>query len=171
VTTVKTVTAVPKVLTAAQKKAAAKKAAAKKAAAIKAKKKAKAKAKRAKIIKIAKKYRGVRYVFGGASPAAGFDCSGYTKYVYKKAINMTLPHSANGQAHKGRKVSAKNAKAGDLVIYSYPYSANFHVAIYVSKNKTIAAQKPGRVTGITNLFWGSGESHKYVDVIDPSVGL
>jgi cell wall-associated NlpC family hydrolase len=140
------------------------------AAIVLAKKKAKAATERHRIIATAKKYRGIRYVFGGASPRTGFDCSGFTKYTFGKSVHMTLPHSANAQSRLGRRVSAAKAKPGDLVVYSYPGNRNFHVAILLNKKQVIHAKKPGTVTQVGNLHWG-GTSVQYIDVVDPHVGL
>lgn len=95
-----------------------------------------------RIVAVAKKYVGhARYVEGGASPKRGFDCSGFTKYVYAKAGAGTLPHNAEAQRRmKGmHRVSAGKARAGDLVFYSRPA---FHVAIYAGKHMQYAAATP-----------------------------
>lgn len=98
----------------------------------------------ARIISIAKRYVGkARYVDGGETPKHGFDCSGYTKYVYAKAKVRKLPHNAEAQRHvKGMHVvSAKHARPGDLVFYLSSGNA-FHVAIYAGHHKQYAAATP-----------------------------
>lgn len=97
-----------------------------------------------RIIAFAKKYVGkVRYRDGGASPRSGFDCSGYTMYVYAKAHAPTLPHNAERQRHNKhlRSVSARSALAGDLVFYMSGGYA-FHVAIYAGHGKQYSAATP-----------------------------
>lgn len=89
-----------------KKKAAKKKAAPKKASSSKD-------AKRRAIVKTARQNLHVKYRFGGTTPK-GWDCSGYTRYVFGKN-GIKLPHSSSGQSHKGHRVSAKNAKPGDLI--------------------------------------------------------
>ncbi|WP_235936245.1 C40 family peptidase [Brevibacterium rongguiense] len=77
------------------------------------KKKSSAAAKRAAIVKTARKNLHVKYRYGGTT-RKGWDCSGFTRYVYGKN-GIKLPHSSSGQKSKGHRVSAKNAKAGDLI--------------------------------------------------------
>ena len=74
----------------------------------------KEKEKRDAIIKEAKKHLGVKYRWGGTSPKTGWDCSGYTQYVYGKN-GIDLPRNTSAQRNAGTVVSAKNAKPGDLV--------------------------------------------------------
>lgn len=98
----------------------------------------------AQIIAIAKSYVGkVRYVDGGASPRTGFDCSGYTQYVYARAKAGKLPHNAEAQwrLNSMHRVSAAHARPGDLVFYrSGGYS--YHVAIYAGHHMQYAAATP-----------------------------
>lgn len=91
----------------------------------------------ASIVKTAKKYVGTPYRSGGTTPK-GFDCSGFTSYVYKKAGVKNLPRTTSGQRHVGKKISKKSAKPGDLI-----YSPG-HVAIYLGGNKQIDAPRPGK---------------------------
>lgn len=85
----------------------------------------------------AMKHVGTPYVWGG-STTKGFDCSGYTQYVYAKAVGVKLPRTSSAQAKVGTKVSARKAKAGDLV------ASPGHVAIYLGGGYLIDAPKPGR---------------------------
>jgi lipoprotein Spr len=102
-----------------------------------------------KVIDSAKRYLGVDYVFGGASPS-GFDCSGFTMYVYK-SVGVNLPHTASGQANLGVAVSKDELQAGDLVFFETYKSGISHVGIYIGDGKFIhASSGAGRVT-ITNL--------------------
>lgn len=140
------------VQTAAQKAAAAKHAAAVKAAkhraAVKAAKK-RAAAHRAavkrhraavkrhrvavrghKMVTVAARYKGRPYRYGASGPGA-FDCSGFTRFVARKALHVSLPHYAQGQAHNGhiKHVSRSNRKIGDLVFF-HSGGYVFHVGIY-----------------------------------------
>jgi cell wall-associated NlpC family hydrolase len=99
-----------------------------------------------KVVKVAERYKGSRYRFGGVSPA-GFDCSGFTKYVYAK-FGISLPHSASAQGRIGKRVSRASAKPGDLVITS----GGAHVGIYVGKGKFIDAPMPGQVVHIRKIY-------------------
>jgi cell wall-associated NlpC family hydrolase len=98
-----------------------------------------------RIIMIAKKYVGhARYREGGSSPSQGFDCSGYTRYVYAHAaVTRRLPHNAEAQRHfrHMRRISARSARAGDLVFYLSGGSA-YHVAIYAGHGMQYAAATP-----------------------------
>lgn len=69
-----------------------------------------------KVLQVAAKYVGVPYVFGGETPA-GFDCSGYVKFVFSQ-FGISLPHSVNGQARLGKIINPEDALPGDLVIMS-----------------------------------------------------
>ncbi|WP_375483537.1 C40 family peptidase [uncultured Jatrophihabitans sp.] len=94
-----------------------------------------------RIVTVAKRYVGkARYRKGGASPRRGFDCSGYTRYVYQTAKVRTLPHNAEGQRHSKhmRRISARSARPGDLVFYMSGGRA-FHVAIYAGHHMQYAA--------------------------------
>ena len=71
-------------------------------------------AQRASIIKDAKANLGVKYVWGGTSPKSGWDCSGYTQYVYGKN-GIKLPRTTSQQRYAGKEVSIKDAKPGDLI--------------------------------------------------------
>lgn len=82
---------------------------------------------------------GCRYVFGGSSPS-GFDCSGFTMYCYKKYYSISLPHGANMQMHRGRKVSLKSLQTGDLVFFDHDHNGKAdHVGIYVGGGKLVHA--------------------------------
>jgi len=83
-----------------------------------------------RIITAARKYYRARvpYVEGGSTPR-GFDCSGYTQYVYREARVSKLPRTAEQQRRSVRHISRANARPGDLVFYLSGGSA-FHVAIY-----------------------------------------
>jgi len=87
------------------------------------------------VIEIASRYVGVPYKRGGSSPK-GFDCSGFTQYVYGQ-LGIDLPHQSGGQPGKGRVVSRSDARPGDLI-----YTPG-HVAIYAGGNKQIDASTPG----------------------------
>lgn len=91
------------------------------------------------VIAYAKKYLGVDYVYGGSSPS-GFDCSGFTMYVYSH-FGYSLPHSASSQLKNGTSISRSNLKPGDLVFFRKPGSsyAATHVGIYVGNSQFIHA--------------------------------
>ena len=90
-----------------------------------------------RIIDVAKRFVGGRYVEGGASPR-GFDCSGYTMYAYAQANVHKLAHNANAQRLSMRAISRSHARPGDLVFYLHGGYA-YHVAIYAGHGWQYAA--------------------------------
>ena len=110
------------------------------------------------IVAYAKKYLGYKYVYGGTSPSTGFDCSGFTYYVYKH-FGYTLSRSSVSQATNGTKVEKKDLQPGDLVIYKNKSLTRIgHVGIYIGDNKMIHASEPGVGVIITDI---DSKAHKY----------
>ena len=93
------------------------------------------------IVDTACSYIGVRYVYGGASPS-GFDCSGFTMYVYKQ-FGYSLPQTATGQLlNHGTSVSKDEMQMGDLVFFRDPSitsKAASHVGVYIGGGKFVHA--------------------------------
>ena len=89
-----------------------------------------------------KQYLGVHYCHGGSTPSC-FDCSGFTKYVYKKN-GIYLPRTADAQLSRMKVISKKNAKAGDLVFFINRSGYAYHVGIYIGNNRIMHSPKPGR---------------------------
>ena len=89
-------------------------------------------------VQIANRLTGIRYVWGGASPRSGFDCSGFVQYVYAR-LGIALPHYTVSQYHRGRAVSRSSLRPGDLVFF---YGLN-HVGIYAGAGKYIHAPRTG----------------------------
>ena len=87
------------------------------------------------VVDIARRYVGTPYVHGGTSPA-GFDCSGFTSYVFAQ-VGVSLPRSSGAQRNAGQVVSAAEARPGDLVW------GPGHVGIYTGNGQHIAARNPG----------------------------
>ena len=101
-----------------------------------------------KVISYAKKLLGKPYVWGAQGPN-GFDCSGFTYYVYKNAAGITLPRTSSQQSRYGTAVSKSNLKPGDLVFFdtSGPNNGGVtHVGMYIGNGQFIhAASGQGRV--------------------------
>ena len=100
------------------------------------------------VISYAKQFLGSKYVYGGTT-ASGFDCSGFTQYVYKH-FGVTLNRTAAAQYSNGTSVT--NLQAGDLVMFGK--SGINHVGIYIGGNTFIHAANPGR--GVTTDTLASG---------------
>jgi cell wall-associated NlpC family hydrolase len=95
---------------------------------------------------IAARYLGVPYVYGGSSPA-GFDCSGFVKYVYAQ-VGISLPHSGAAQGRLGTRVALSAAVPGDVVVLD----GGAHVGIYVGGGRMIDAPEPGRVVSVDAIY-------------------
>lgn len=100
----------------------------------------------AQIVAMAMQYLGVRYRSGGSSPN-GFDCSGFTMYLYAQ-LGYSLPHSATSQYRScGYAVDKSDLQVGDLVFFSDSSHAIGHVGIYIGDGQIIHARySVGKVT-------------------------
>ena len=97
------------------------------------------------VVGIAMQFLGVPYVWGGASPS-GFDCSGFSMYVYGK-MGVSLPHHAASQYNMGTPVSKDQLQAGDLVFFN----GLGHMGIYIGGGQFIHAPHTGDVVKISSL--------------------
>lgn len=91
------------------------------------------------VVRIATRYYGVPYVWGGTTPR-GFDCSGFTMYVFKKA-GIRLPRVSRAQYAYTRKISRSQARPGDLVFFGSPVH---HVGIYIGNGYMIHSPRKGK---------------------------
>ena len=117
------------------------------------------------IVDTAKQYLGTSYVYGGASPS-GFDCSGFTMYIYKQ-FGYSLPHTASGQWQSGigSKVWSIGAlQPGDLVFFNDPSrnagKACSHAGIYVGGGQFIHSSS-SRSKGVVISDLTSGYYNTY----------
>lgn len=108
------------------------------------------------IIATAKNYLGVPYVFGGASPEEGFDCSGFLKYVFARN-GIEIPRTADEQYLLGKLVKQSQLVAGDLVFFTTYEPGASHCGIYLGNDKFIHASssKGIRVDDINDSYWAS----------------
>lgn len=96
------------------------------------------------VVQEALQYQGVPYVFGGSSPA-GFDCSGYVRYVFSK-FGIDLPHSVPAQAALGTAIAREDAVAGDIVIMPG------HNGFYMGNGMILDAPRAGGVVSVRPIW-------------------
>jgi hypothetical protein len=101
--------------------------------------------------------RGTRYRYGGASPRTGFDCSGFTMWVYKEH-GADLPHSSIDQFHLGSRGRNKriwkrrNLEVGDLVFFKTTSRRVGHAGIYIGNGKFIHSSSSGGHVRVSNIY-------------------
>lgn len=101
------------------------------------------------VVRETMKYLGIPYVWAGATPSGGFDCSGLVLYVYAK-FGVEFPHGATMQAHMGTPVPFGRMQPADLVFFGN--SAFYHhVGIYIGDDLFIEAPHTGDVVKISKL--------------------
>ena len=106
-------------------------------------------AKRQSVLNYAAQFLGVPYVYGGSTPS-GFDCSGFTSYVFKNTVG-SIPRVAQAQYDATTRVSKDNLLPGDLVFFGSSTSSISHVGIYVGNNQFIHAPSTGDVVKYSSL--------------------
>ncbi|PTQ85680.1 peptidoglycan hydrolase CwlO-like protein [Trichococcus patagoniensis] len=94
------------------------------------------------VVSIAAKYIGVPYVWGGKTPS-GFDCSGFTSYVFREAYGIEIGGYTVPQENSGTQIAVSAAQAGDLIFWG-SRGATYHVAISVGGGQYIHAPAPGQ---------------------------
>jgi peptidoglycan DL-endopeptidase CwlO len=104
--------------------------------------------------------RGAPYVYGGSTPA-GFDCSGFTSYVYGK-LGIALAHSSYDQWTSGPHVPRADLKPGDLVFFA----GLGHVGMYIGGGNFIHAPHTGTVVSVDRLS-GSWYGAEYDGAVRP----
>jgi cell wall-associated NlpC family hydrolase len=91
-----------------------------------------------RVLATAQRYLGTPYRYGGASPAAGFDCSGFVQYVFGRN-HVELPRTSRQQAATGKplSLSVDSLMPGDLMLFSSTGRGVNHVAIYLGNNRMV----------------------------------
>lgn len=111
------------------------------------------------VVSFAKKYLGYDYVSGGTTPSTGFDCTGFTYYVYN-ACGYSLSRSCSIQAKSGTAVSKSDLKAGDLLLFNNGANGSIgHVGIYIGDGVFIHAANSRR--GVVTDTINSGYYNTY----------
>ncbi len=101
---------------------------------------------------------GIKYARGGNTPEAGFDCSGFVRYVFKQAASLTLPHSALAISQIGKTVPKNDLQPGDLVFFNTMRNTFSHVGIYLGNNRFIHSPSAGgkvRVESMQDGYWST----------------
>ena len=110
-----------------------------------------------KIVEVAKKYQGVKYVYGGTT-TSGFDCSGYVQYVYKE-LGISLPRTTGEMYNQGTYVAKSNLQVGDLIFFNANKNGKVsHVGIYIGSGQFAhASSSQGVMVSAVNdpYYWGS----------------
>jgi lipoprotein Spr len=110
-----------------------------------------------KIIKLGKRYLGVKYRFGAPSGStSAFDCSSFTQYIYGK-YGVKLPRVSSSQATRGRKVTKASLRKGDLLFFKSPKRTGNrigHVAVYLGNNRILHTySKTGVTSSSLTGYW------------------
>ena len=106
-----------------------------------------------KVISLAKTLLGKPYVWGAQGPSS-FDCSGFTYYVFKNSVNVTIPRVSKDQSKYGTSVSKSNLKVGDLIFFDTNGSNDgnvSHVGIYMGNNEFIHASSSKKKVVISQM--------------------
>lgn len=103
-------------------------------------------------------FLGVRYRRGGNSADEGFDCSGFTRYVFEHSLGLVLPRRADQQATRAGLLEVRHdeLRPGDLVFFNTMRRAFSHVGIYVGEGKFIHAPRSGaqvRIEDMREAYW------------------
>ena len=106
---------------------------------------------RASVVSYALQFVGNRYVWGGTSLEKGVDCSGFTMRILGK-YGISLPHSSKAQPSYGTKISASEAKPGDLFFYGSGRSIS-HVAIYIGNGQIVHASNKRDGIKVSNAYY------------------
>lgn len=106
---------------------------------------------RASVVSYALQFVGNRYVWGGTSLEKGIDCSGFTMRILGK-YGISLPHSSKAQPSYGTKISASEAKPGDLFFYGSGRSIS-HVAIYIGNGQIVHASNKRDGIKVSNAYY------------------
>lgn len=111
-----------------------------------------------RIIQLSMRYLGVPYVFGGVT-TNGFDCSGFTRHVYR-SVGLELPRAADDQFAVGRPVSISRLQPGDLVFFTTYEPGASHSGIYIGDGKFISATSSRGIAidRLNSSYW----SQRYV---------
>jgi peptidoglycan DL-endopeptidase CwlO len=116
-------------------------------------------------VDIAEHYLGVPYVWGGAMPSTGFDCSGLTAFVYAQ-LGVNLPHYAAAQFAAYPRLDPTQLQPGDLVFFEPKLDGPGHVALYIGNDRIIEAPHTGALIRIVS-FSGTAAKLGFLGAVRP----
>jgi peptidoglycan hydrolase-like protein with peptidoglycan-binding domain len=103
----------------------------------------------ARVAAVAKRYLGIPYRWGGESPGAGFDCSGFVMYVFSR-VGVSLPRVVSAQYRVGKPVSRSELRPGDIVFFD----SLGHDGIYIGGGRFVHSPSSGDVVKISSIHEG-----------------
>lgn len=101
-------------------------------------------------------YLGIRYRYGGSSPATGFDCSGLVAYAAEQSLGMKLPRNAAEIHQLGKPVDRNALQVGDLVFFNTMGRRYSHVGIYLGDDRFVHSPSSGGVVRVERMdmaYW------------------
>jgi len=112
----------------------------------------------AELVMAALNFLDVQYRYGGNDAREGFDCSGFTRYVFATALGLQLPRRADQQARQPgwQRVDSDELRPGDLVFFNTLKRAFSHVGLYIGDGRFVHAPRSGaqvRVEDMTTRYW------------------
>jgi NlpC/P60 family protein len=121
-------------------------------------------------VSIGERFLGVPYLWAGADPMSGFDCSGFVMYVYGQ-LGISLLHASSKQFREGHRIARANLKAGDLVFFEpggsgAPPGLPGHVGMFVGGDRMIEAPHTGEVVKFSSLAQRA-KALKYLGAVRP----
>ncbi|WP_300002949.1 C40 family peptidase [uncultured Cedecea sp.] len=101
---------------------------------------------------------GKPYLWGGASPLSGFDCSGLIYFAYKDHIKRPFPRTARGMFHlsDAKIIRSSELEPGDLVFFRIRQDYVDHVGVYIGNNQFIQSPRTGldiRISKLSDNYW------------------
>lgn len=114
------------------------------------------------VVNYAKQYLGYPYIVGGKNPTTGFDCSGFTRYVFLN-FGYSLGSTATSQTSIGKDISRENLEQGDLLLFLNEEKTSIgHTGIYIGNEEFIHSANPQRGVVIDNLNTNSYYNERFV---------
>ncbi len=110
----------------------------------------------ADVVRTAQSQLGTKYVLGGSSPSAGFDCSGLIYWAYKQH-EISVPRITKDQAYAGKGVSTKSLQPGDILVFEQSSAPNkLHTGLYIGNDQFIHSpnsKSKVRIDSVSSSYW------------------